>query len=112
VLIAALVVRGAGLGTATIAVMAGAFGGLRPGQVPHASSVTRLLQYLGGSFGAAVLVAVILDDQIAAHAAAGPAGLATAFGHTFWWCTGFTALALLPALLMSGRARESDASPS
>ena len=104
VLIAALVVRGAGLGTATIAVMAGAFSGLRPGQVPHASSVTRILQYLGGSFGAAVLVAVILDGQLAAHAAAGPAGLADAFGHTFWWCTGFTALALLTALLMSGRA--------
>jgi hypothetical protein len=83
--------------------MAGAFGGLRPGQVPHASSVTRVLQHVGGSFGAAVLVAVILDGQIAARAAAGPAGLATAFGHTFWWCTGFTALALLPALLMSGR---------
>ena len=46
--------------------------------------------------------------QLAAHAAAGPAGLAAAFGHTFWWCTGFTALALLPALLMSGRARQDD----
>jgi hypothetical protein len=69
--------------------------------VPHASSVTRILQYLGGSFGAAVLVAVILDGELAA---AGPAGVAAAFGHTFWWCTGFTALALLPALLMSGRA--------
>ena len=108
VLIAALVVRGAGLGTATIAVMAGAFSGLRPGQVPHASSVTRILQYLGGSFGAAVLVAVILDGQLAAHAAAGPAGVTAAFGYTFWWCTGFTALALLPALLMSGRARASE----
>jgi hypothetical protein len=93
-------------------VMAGAFSGLRPGQVPHASSVTRILQYLGGSFGAAVLVAVILDSQLAAHAAAGPAGVTAAFGYTFWWCTGFTALALLPALLMSGRARASDASPS
>ena len=102
---AALVVRGAGLGTATIAVMAGAFGGLSREQVPHASSATRIVQFVGGSFGAAVLVAVILDRQVAAHAAAGAAGLATAFGHTFWWCTGFTALALLPALLMSGRGQ-------
>jgi EmrB/QacA subfamily drug resistance transporter len=100
---AALVVRGAGLGTATIAVMAGAFTGLSREQVPHASSATRIVQFVGGAFGAAVLVAVILDQQIAAHAAAGAAGLATAFGHTFWWCVGFTALALLPALLMSGR---------
>ncbi len=102
---AALVVRGAGLGTATIAVMAGAFQGLSRDQVPHASSMTRILQYLGGSFGAAVLVAVILDRQTAAHAAAGAAGLATAYANTFWWCVGFTALALIPALLLTSRAK-------
>jgi EmrB/QacA subfamily drug resistance transporter len=104
---AALVVRGAGLGTATIAVMAGAFQGLRREQVPHASSATRIMQFVGGSFGAAVLVGLILDRQVAAHAAAGAAGLATAFGHTFWWCVGFTVLALLPALLLSGRGERS-----
>ena len=94
-LVAALVVRGAGLGTATIAVMAGAFAGLARDQVPSASSVTRIVQFLGGSFGAAVLVAVILGGQVAGHA-----GLAAAFGTTFWWCVGFTALALIPALFL------------
>jgi EmrB/QacA subfamily drug resistance transporter len=102
-LAAALVVRGAGLGLATIAVMAGAFQGLSREQVPHASSATRILQFVGGSFGAAILVAVILDRYAAAHAAAGAAGLATAFAATFWWCTGFTALAVIPALLLAGR---------
>jgi EmrB/QacA subfamily drug resistance transporter len=102
---AALVVRGAGLGLATIAVMAGAFQGLSREQVPHASSATRILQFVGGSFGAAVLVAVILDRQAAAHAAAGAAGLATAYAHTFWWCVGFTALAMVPALFLSGRTK-------
>jgi EmrB/QacA subfamily drug resistance transporter len=102
---AALVVRGAGLGLATIAVMAGAFQGLSREQVPHASSATRILQFVGGSFGAAVLVAAILDRQAAAHAAAGAAGLATAYAHTFWWCVGFTALALVPALLLSSGTR-------
>ncbi len=106
---AALVVRGAGLGLATIAVMAGAFQGLSREQVPHASSATRILQFVGGSFGAAILVALILDHYAAAHAAAGAAGLATAFGATFWWCTGFTALALMPALLLAGRAKPSSA---
>jgi EmrB/QacA subfamily drug resistance transporter len=106
---AALVVRGAGLGTATIAVMTGAFQGLSQEQVPHASSVTRIVQYVGGSFGAAVLVAVILDRQAVAHAAAGAAGLATAYAHTFWWCTGFTALALISALLLSGRPKPAEA---
>jgi EmrB/QacA subfamily drug resistance transporter len=114
---AALAVRGAGLGTATIAVMAGAFQGLSREQVPHASSATRIVQFVGGAFGAAVLVAVILDREIAAHAAAGAtgaagaAGLAAAFGDTFWWCTGFTVLALLPALLMSGRPATPTARP-
>jgi EmrB/QacA subfamily drug resistance transporter len=104
-LCAALVVRGAGLGTATIAVMAGAFGGLSRAQAPHASSVTRIVQYLGGSLGSAVLVALILDRQAAAHAAAGAAGLVTAYGNTFWWCTALTAVAVLPALLLPGRIR-------
>jgi EmrB/QacA subfamily drug resistance transporter len=97
---AALVVRGAGLGAATIAVMAGAFAGLDRGQVPSASSVTRIVQFLGGSFGAAVLVAVILGGQVA-----GNAGLAAAFDTTFWWCVGFTALALVPALFLSSGIR-------
>jgi hypothetical protein len=58
---------------------------------------------VGGSFGAAVLV-VILTRQAAARTA----GLATAFGHTFWWCVGFTALAVIPALLMPGRPARPD----
>ena len=103
-LAAALVVRGAGLGTATIAVMAGAFQGLDRSEVPHASSVTRIVMQVGGSFGAAVLVAVILGGEVADHAGAGAAGLAVAFGQTFWWCLGFTVLALVPALLLAGRA--------
>jgi EmrB/QacA subfamily drug resistance transporter len=98
---AGLVVRGAGLGAATIALMAGAFAGLPKSDVPHASSMTRIMQQVGGAFGAAVLV-VILATQATGHAASA-AALAAAFGHTFWWCIGFTALAVLPALLMPGR---------
>jgi MFS family permease len=113
---AALVIRGAGLGTATIAVMAGAYVGLRRDEVPHASSATRITQQVGGAFGAAVL-AVILERQIAAHAGsaglglAHTAGLAAAFGATFWWCLGFTALALIPALLLAGRPVRPAAAP-
>ena len=95
-----LVVRGAGLGAATIALMAGAFQGLSKAELPDASSTTRIMQQIGGAFGAAVLV-VILTSQ-AGHAA-GPVGLSAAFDHTFWWCVAFTGLALLPALLLSGR---------
>jgi MFS family permease len=98
---AALVVRGAGLGAATIAVMAGAFQGLSRSDLPHASSATRIMQQVGGAFGAAVLV-VILTRQAASQPTV------VAFGHTFWWCTGFTVLALAPAMLLPGRRRAAD----
>jgi MFS family permease len=98
----ALVVRGAGLGAATIAVMAAAYEGLTPAEVPHASSATRITQQVGGAFGASVL-AVILQRQAAAHAGAGLAGAAAAFGTTFWWCLGLTVLGLAPAVLLTGR---------
>jgi MFS family permease len=94
---AALLVRGAGLAAATIAVMAGAFTGLAPGQVPHASSATRILQQVGGSFGTAVLT-VILELQLTSRATA--TGLATAFDRTFWWAIAFTAAGAPPALLL------------
>lgn len=92
---ASLVVRGAGLAAVTIAVMAAAYEGLGPDQVAHASTMTRIFQQLGGSFGAAVL-AVILERGL-------DRGPAVAFGHTFWWSIGFTVPALVPALLLTGR---------
>ena len=95
----ALVVRGAGLGAATIAVMAAAYEGLAPAEIPDASSATRITQQVGGAFGASVL-AVILQRQAAPHAGAGLAG---AFGTTFWWCLGLTVLGLAPALLLTSR---------
>lgn len=94
-----LVVRGAGLGAVLIPVMATAYLGLRPDQVPHASSATRIAQQVGGSFGTAIL-AMILSVQITAHHAAGLAGQATAFGTAFWWTLGFTVVAAIPALLL------------
>ena len=44
-----LLVRGAGLGSATIAVMGGVFEGLRPEDVLDASGATRIVQQVGGS---------------------------------------------------------------
>lgn len=94
-----LVVRGAGMSGANIAVMAAAYQGLDSADIPHAYSATRILQQVGGSFGAAML-AVILQWQLTAH----PRG--TAYAHTFWWAIGFGALALVPALLLPGVRRE------
>lgn len=102
-----LVVRGAGLAAATIAVMASAFTGLAPEQVPHASSATRILQQVGGSFGAAVLT-VILELQVTGSGTV--TGLATAFDRTFWWAVAFTVAGALPALLL--RRPESQGRPA
>jgi EmrB/QacA subfamily drug resistance transporter len=93
-----LIVRGAGVGMMTIPATATAYLGLRPDRIPHASSTTRLVQQIGGSFGTAVL-AVILQTQMAAHAGSS-AGLALAFAHTFWWSVALAALAVVPALLL------------
>jgi len=80
-----LVARGAGLSSANIAVMAGAFTGVPKASVPDASTATRIIQQIGGSFGTAVLAMILA-------------------GHTyqaaFWWSIGFTGLAVLPALFL------------
>jgi EmrB/QacA subfamily drug resistance transporter len=94
-----LVVRGAGLGAVTIPVMAAAYLGLRPDQIPHATSITRIAQQLGGAFGTAIL-AMILATQLHTHQTAGLAGQATPFANTFWWSLGFTAIAIIPALAL------------
>ncbi len=98
---AALVLFGVGLGGATVAVMAGAYQGLAPADIPHASSATRILQQVGGSFGTTVL-ALILTHELASPATG---GRAAAFDVTFWWSFGFVLLALLVALLLPRRAR-------
>src|SRR5215472_694121 len=96
-LAATLMIRGAGLGAATIAVMAGAFQGVPRGEVPDASSTTRIVQQVGGSLGAAML-AVILAGQLTGSGVGGAAPRGAAFNVAFWWAIGFGLLALLPAL--------------
>lgn len=106
-----LVVRGAGLGAVTIPIMATAYLGLQPEQVPHASTVTRISQQIGGALGTAIL-AMILTTQLHAHAASGLPGQASAFGTAFWWSLGFTAIAVIPALLLPVRAKTRTAADS
>jgi EmrB/QacA subfamily drug resistance transporter len=91
-----LVVRGAGLTMATIALLTSAFTGVPRASVPDASSLTRIMQQVGGSFGTAVLAVILIGHS---------------FGDTFWWSVGFTGLAVLPALMLPGR-RASQAGSS
>jgi EmrB/QacA subfamily drug resistance transporter len=108
---ASLFVRGAGLAGATISVMAGAFRDVPKGDVPDASSTTRIVQQVGGSFGSAVL-AVILAHQVIAHAAVTAAARGQAFDTAFLWSIGFTVLALVPAFLLPKVTAKKAAKPS
>ncbi len=105
-----LLLFGAGVSAVSIAVLAAAYQGLRPEQIPHASGATRILIQTGGSFGTAV-IALILAQQVSALGAKNSEILATAFNNTFWWALGFAVLAFVPALLLPGRARPDDGAP-
>lgn len=92
-----LLIRGLGLGSALIPLMAHSFAGLARDDVPDASIVSRLLQQLGGSFGTAVLATVLAAG--ATHAVSLADG-AAAFDHAFWWAVAFTGLAAALSLLL------------
>ncbi len=92
---AALIVRGAGLGAVFLPVMASAYIGLSSQQIPHASSTTRIMQQIGGAFGASV-IAIILQNEYNSLMSHEPAAVAVAFDHAFIWSIAFSALALIP----------------
>jgi len=96
VLAIALIFRGAGLSAVTLSVMVGAFRDLEPRQIPDGSSTTRIMQQLGGAFGAATL-AVILQRALSGHSAE------IAYATSFWWAIGFTAIAAVPAVFLPSR---------
>ncbi|MEU6378491.1 MDR family MFS transporter [Streptomyces sp. NPDC046909] len=82
---AALAVRGLGMSAANLAVNVGAYQGLSPDRIPHGSTTVRIVQQLGGSFGTAVLAAVLARGG---------------FPSAFRWSTAFTMLAALAALAL------------
>ncbi|MFJ4297469.1 MDR family MFS transporter [Curtobacterium sp. NPDC089689] len=102
---AVLVVRGFGLGAVMIPIMAVGFTGLAKPEMPHASTITRLAQQLGGAFGTAVLAVVLSGAAAGGHPVA-------AFHEAFWWAIAITALATATALLLPGRRPVESAPPS
>jgi EmrB/QacA subfamily drug resistance transporter len=91
-----LLVRGIGLGAVMIPIMAVGFVGLERSEMPHASTITRLTQQLGGAFGTAVL-AVVLAGAVASG------DPVRAFQEAFWWAIGITAFATALSVLLPGR---------
>ena len=112
----ALWVRGVGLGMTMMPAMAAAYQTLSRAAVPRATTALNIIRTVGGSFGTAFL-SVVLERRIEANLplSGGALGalrgasaaarrrraiaepLAHAFGQTFWWALGLTALALIPA---------------
>ncbi|MET8451948.1 MDR family MFS transporter [Streptomyces sp. NPDC005209] len=99
-LMAALLVRGVGLGAAMIALSGAAYVGLEHEEIPDASIITRVAQQLGGSVGIAVLAVVLQQSTGDART---PRALAAGFDDAFWWAVAFTAVAVPLSLLLPGR---------
>jgi EmrB/QacA subfamily drug resistance transporter len=89
---AALLIRGFGIGTVLVPPLSVAYQDVPLAGVPHATMNTRITQQVGASFGTAI-VAVALQSLLA-H------GVVGAFQGAFWWATGITIVALIPALAL------------
>lgn len=100
---AALFVRGLGLGTASVPLLAAAYRGLEADRIPHATVALNVLQRVGAAGGTAGLALVL-----ARGAAAAPDPV-PAFQAAFWWMAALTAAALLPALLLPATRPSRDA---
>ena len=94
ILVVALFVRGVGLTPVVIAVMVGAFQGVPKAELPDGSSTIRIVQQIGGAFGAAVLILIL------SHAALTVSVPSQAYNVAFWWSIGFVALAFIPAIFL------------
>lgn len=90
----AMFVRGLGLGAAMVPMLATAYRRLPSDQVPRASSALNVTQRLGAAIGTAAL-ALLLSSLLA-----GNTQPETAFQATFWWLTGLTAAAVVPAMFL------------
>ncbi|ANS69124.1 drug resistance transporter [Streptomyces lincolnensis] len=97
-LVAALTVRGLGVGASTSAINASAVAGLPKDEIPRGTTAFNIVQRIGAPFGTTT-VAVLLA-RATADAPHGTAGLAGAFASTFWWTLGFTVFPVALALLL------------
>jgi EmrB/QacA subfamily drug resistance transporter len=110
VIAAAMIVRGFGIGMSIMPAMTAAYGVLTPDQVTHATPQLTTLQRVGGSIGTAVLT-VVLQSHLET-AGTSQAAMAGAFGDTFVWVMGITAVALLPTLVLARIERRSRRRPA
>ena len=110
-LLASQFVQGLGMGAVLFPVMTLALGGLARQEVPRASAAFSVVQRVGAPFGVTV-VAVLLQGFLA-DAGTSAAGVAAAFGTTFWWVIAFSAAPFVLAFFLPSAAdREAAAGPA
>jgi EmrB/QacA subfamily drug resistance transporter len=121
----ALFLIGAGLGATITPSLAAAYQGLQQADLPGATSAINVVQRVAGSIGTALLAVVLQRaihanvsgfhggiDQAAVLARRGHApAIADAFGTTFWVAFALTAAALVPALLLPSKPKDSGKLP-
>jgi EmrB/QacA subfamily drug resistance transporter len=110
VICAFMSLQGFGMGLTFTPVMTAAFRALRPDQVNDASPQLNIIMRVGGSISTAILTVVLQQHLIrAGRSASAQAG---AFGTTFWWVLGFTAVAVISTFaLMAIERRQALDSP-
>ncbi|MEU6751930.1 MDR family MFS transporter [Spirillospora sp. NPDC046719] len=95
-LVLSLMLRGAGLALVMAPGMAAVYASVRPDETARAAGAVNTVNRVGGSLGTAVL-AVVLQRSLGHHAPA------AAYGATFWWVVGLSALTLIPAFFYPSR---------
>ncbi|MGW4248077.1 MDR family MFS transporter [Nocardia sp. NPDC004722] len=94
---------GLGHGMIMPAAMGATYRTLRHTDIPSATTATNVGIRAGSSFGVAALLVLLQRDTD--HRLPD----AAAFTHTYWWALAFTAVALIPALLLPQRAYRREA---
>ncbi len=112
-----LVFRGIGMGLAMMPMVAASYSELDHASVPAASTTTNILRQVGGSVATAVL-AVVLQHEVEVQTGVKSfafsdstaklppeiAGqISAAFGTSFWWAAGATAIAIIPTLFLPSK---------
>jgi len=96
---AAMIVRGFGIGMSMMPSMTAAYAVLRPDQINDATPQLNVLQRVGGSIGTAIFTVVLQRGIDSSPQTA--AGVAGAFGNTYWWVMAVAVAALVPVIVLA-----------
>jgi MFS family permease len=106
----AMIFRGFGIGMSMMPSMTAAFSVLRRDQVAHASPQLTVLQRVGGSIGTAIFTVVLQRGIDSSPQTA--AGVAGAFGNTYWWVMAVAVAALVPVIVLARVERLAKTAPA